>query len=41
MPRMEPRVVRRLENCSATDTIAVVLCQCASYTKRGGGEEVR
>lgn len=23
MPRMEPRVVRRLENCSATDIIAV------------------
>ena len=23
MPRMEPRVLRRLENCSATDTIAV------------------
>ena len=24
IPRMEPSVVRRLENCSATDTIAVV-----------------
>ena len=24
MPRMEPRVVRRLENCSATDTIAAI-----------------
>jgi hypothetical protein len=23
MPRMEPSVVRRLENCSATDTIAI------------------
>ena len=24
MPRIEPRVVRRLENCSATDTIATI-----------------
>ena len=24
MPRMEPRVLRRLENCSATETIAGV-----------------
>ena len=23
MPRMEPRVLRRLENCSATETIAM------------------
>ena len=25
MPRIEPRVVRRFENCSATETIAVTI----------------
>lgn len=27
MPRMEPRVLRRLENCSATEIIASKTCQ--------------
>ena len=31
MPRIEPRVSRRVENCSATDIIAVKGKDCVSY----------
>ena len=40
MPRMEPRVVRRLENCSATDTIAVVLVSIRPTPKEEQGRRV-
>ena len=36
MPRIEPRVVRRLENCSATETIAsgsVSTCRLEQWTE--------
>ena len=35
IPRMDPRVLRRLENCSATETIAIVLV-ISKYSGRTG-----
>ncbi len=35
MPKMEPSVLRRLENCSATETIAFVYRQYLSGYPRG------
>lgn len=41
MPRIEPRVVRRFENCSATETIAVKMkvSHCLASKQTGSDRE--